>query len=43
MNPRNSGDLEEQRWAHYTEYVFYREPQFNAFSQQSPAPSPRLG
>jgi len=28
MNPRNSGDFEEQRWAHYTEYVFYREPQF---------------
>uniref|UniRef100_A0AC35G0W6 Uncharacterized protein n=1 Tax=Panagrolaimus sp. PS1159 TaxID=55785 RepID=A0AC35G0W6_9BILA len=27
MNQRNSGDLEEQRWAHYTEYVFYREPQ----------------
>lgn len=22
---RNSGDLEEQRWAHYTEYVFYRD------------------
>lgn len=26
MNHRNSGDHEEQRWAHYTEYVFYREP-----------------
>ncbi|TMS32208.1 hypothetical protein L596_000082 [Steinernema carpocapsae] len=30
MNQRNSGDYEEQRWAHYTEYVFYREPQVNA-------------
>ncbi|CAI4222232.1 unnamed protein product [Auanema sp. JU1783] len=26
MNHRNCGDYEEQRWAHYTEYVFYREP-----------------
>ncbi|KAK0394292.1 hypothetical protein QR680_000670 [Steinernema hermaphroditum] len=30
MNQRNSGDYEEQRWAHYTEYVFYREPQVNS-------------
>ncbi|KJH44531.1 K+ channel tetramerization domain protein [Dictyocaulus viviparus] len=27
MNHRNCGDYEEQRWAHYTEYVFYREYQ----------------
>ncbi|CAL69870.2 BTB domain-containing protein [Caenorhabditis elegans] len=27
MNHRNCGDYEEQRWAHYTEYVFFREPQ----------------
>uniref|UniRef100_A0AC35U7E1 Protein-tyrosine-phosphatase n=1 Tax=Rhabditophanes sp. KR3021 TaxID=114890 RepID=A0AC35U7E1_9BILA len=26
VTKRNSGDFEEQRWAHYTEYVFYREP-----------------
>uniref|UniRef100_A0A1I7SSN7 KCTD8/12/16 H1 domain-containing protein n=1 Tax=Bursaphelenchus xylophilus TaxID=6326 RepID=A0A1I7SSN7_BURXY len=39
MNQRNSGDFEEQRWAHYTEYVFYREPQF-AFTS-SPNTSPR--
>uniref|UniRef100_F1L668 BTB/POZ domain-containing protein KCTD16 n=1 Tax=Ascaris suum TaxID=6253 RepID=F1L668_ASCSU len=30
MNQRNSADYEEQRWAHYTEYVFYREPSFPA-------------
>uniref|UniRef100_A0A158R4F6 BTB_2 domain-containing protein n=1 Tax=Syphacia muris TaxID=451379 RepID=A0A158R4F6_9BILA len=24
MNQRNSGDYEEQRWAHYTELIFYR-------------------
>lgn len=41
MNPRNSGDLEEQRWAHYTEYIFYREPQLNPFRENSPAPTPR--
>ncbi|VDD92840.1 unnamed protein product [Enterobius vermicularis] len=26
MNQRNGGDFEEQRWAHYTELIFYREP-----------------
>uniref|UniRef100_A0A914H2L2 BTB domain-containing protein n=1 Tax=Globodera rostochiensis TaxID=31243 RepID=A0A914H2L2_GLORO len=36
---RESGDMEEQRWAHYTEYVFYREPQFALFN--SPDQSPR--
>ncbi|KAL3078938.1 hypothetical protein niasHS_014720 [Heterodera schachtii] len=36
---RESGDMEEQRWAHYTEYVFYREPQFAVFN--SPDQSPR--
>lgn len=36
---RESGDFEEQRWAHYTEYVFYREPQFGLFA--SPEQSPR--
>uniref|UniRef100_A0A915N924 Potassium channel tetramerisation-type BTB domain-containing protein n=1 Tax=Meloidogyne javanica TaxID=6303 RepID=A0A915N924_MELJA len=37
---RESGDMEEQRWAHYTEYVFYREPQFGLFT--SPDISPRI-
>lgn len=37
---RESGDMEEQRWAHYTEYVFYREPQFGLFT--SPEISPRI-
>ncbi|KAE9552018.1 hypothetical protein FO519_004781 [Halicephalobus sp. NKZ332] len=27
MNQRNSGDFEEQRWAHFTQLIFYREPQ----------------
>uniref|UniRef100_A0A183DWR1 Methyltranfer_dom domain-containing protein n=1 Tax=Gongylonema pulchrum TaxID=637853 RepID=A0A183DWR1_9BILA len=25
ITQRNTGEFEEQRWAHYTEYVFYRE------------------
>ncbi|KAF7623358.1 BTB_2 domain-containing protein [Meloidogyne graminicola] len=37
---RESGDMEENRWAHYTEYVFYREPQFGLFT--SPDISPRI-
>lgn len=41
MNQRNHGDLEEQRWAHYTEYIFYREPQFFLLGS-SPIQSPRL-
>uniref|UniRef100_A0A915CPW9 Uncharacterized protein n=1 Tax=Ditylenchus dipsaci TaxID=166011 RepID=A0A915CPW9_9BILA len=45
MNQRNNGDLEEQRWAHYTEYVFYREPQYFLlgcpFASSSPIQSPR--
>ncbi|CAI5443670.1 unnamed protein product [Caenorhabditis angaria] len=36
MNQRNCGDYEEQRWAHYTEYVFFREPQSGYIT-----PSPR--
>ncbi|CAJ0608104.1 unnamed protein product [Cylicocyclus nassatus] len=36
MNHRNCGDYEEQRWAHYTEYVFYRENQGGVMT-----PSPR--
>ncbi|WKX94399.1 hypothetical protein Q1695_011561 [Nippostrongylus brasiliensis] len=36
MNHRNCGDYEEQRWAHYTEYVFYRESQGGTLT-----PSPR--
>ncbi|CAD6192507.1 unnamed protein product [Caenorhabditis auriculariae] len=36
MNYRNCGDFEEQRWAHYTEYVFFREPQSGFLT-----PSPR--
>ncbi|ETN74597.1 K+ channel tetramerization domain protein [Necator americanus] len=36
MNHRNCGDFEEQRWAHYTEYVFYRENQGGTLT-----PSPR--
>nr|CDJ84601.1 Potassium channel domain containing protein [Haemonchus contortus] len=36
MNHRNCGDYEEQRWAHYTEYVFYRESQGGILT-----PSPR--
>ncbi|KAI1728303.1 BTB/POZ domain-containing protein [Ditylenchus destructor] len=46
MNQRNSGDLEEQRWAHYTEYVFYREPQIFLLgcppNSCSPIQSPRI-
>ncbi|CAB3404643.1 unnamed protein product [Caenorhabditis bovis] len=36
MTHRNCGDYEEQRWAHYTEYVFFREPQSGYIT-----PSPR--
>lgn len=36
MNHRNCGDYEEQRWAHYTEYVFYREPTGMGISTPSP-------
>ncbi|KAI6193538.1 hypothetical protein M3Y96_01028800 [Aphelenchoides besseyi] len=39
MAQRSSGDFEEQRWAHYTEYVFYREPQ--VCPSISPLTSPR--
>ncbi|PAV87384.1 hypothetical protein WR25_07081 [Diploscapter pachys] len=35
INHRNCGDYEEQRWAHYTEYVFFREPQ-TGFCTPSP-------
>lgn len=28
MHQRNSSEYEEQRWAHYTEYIFYREPMY---------------
>uniref|UniRef100_A0A0K0D942 BTB_2 domain-containing protein n=1 Tax=Angiostrongylus cantonensis TaxID=6313 RepID=A0A0K0D942_ANGCA len=36
VNYRNCGDYEEQRWAHYTEFVFYREGQIGTLT-----PSPR--
>uniref|UniRef100_A0A914WNQ1 KCTD8/12/16 H1 domain-containing protein n=1 Tax=Plectus sambesii TaxID=2011161 RepID=A0A914WNQ1_9BILA len=40
MNPRSSGDYEEQRWAHYTEFVFYREANGSTTSTISASKSP---
>ncbi|CAJ0959825.1 unnamed protein product, partial [Mesorhabditis belari] len=39
MTLRNSGDYEEQRWAHYTEYVFYREPRMPGDSPRAHSPA----
>ncbi|CAJ0565645.1 unnamed protein product, partial [Mesorhabditis spiculigera] len=39
MTLRNSGDYEEQRWAHYTEYVFYREPRMPGDTTRAPSPA----
>lgn len=42
MALRNSGDYEEQRWAHYTEYVFYREPKYVSSGGAVLGDSPRV-